>query len=471
MQFFRKKSFESIKEIETTSNLNKNLGAIDLLIFGIGAIIGSAVFVLTGSVAATYSGPAVTLSYTIAGVTCIVVALAYAEIATMLPSSGSIYTYSYIAFGEVFAWLIGSIIILELNFSAATVAVGWSAYIQGILKTGGIELPKSITTSPENGGIIDLPAVAIVFLVASILYFGTKDSKRLNAILVLIKMIAIMVFIIAAIPQFNITYWQDFMPFGFNDMLLGSSILFFAFTGFSTLAASAEECKDPRKDLMIGIIGSLVISTTVYIIIAALLTGIAPLSQLNSAQPLAYALKLNGINMGAVVVAIGAVCGMTTVLMVNIYGLSRIFYVIARDGLVPKSFAKLHYKYGSPYFNIIFFSLCAALMAGFCPYKVLGELSSMGALIDYIVAILIVLIFRIRFPNVLRSFKCPAIFIIAPLGLLSCAYLLFQQIVAKDGSLRLTGKLLIYWFIIMFILYLIRSLFMTKIRTKKLAPI
>ncbi len=461
MSFLTKKSFESIKELGKTSGLSKTLGAFDLVLLGLGAIIGTGVFVMTGIVAATYSGPAVMLSYAIAGITCIFVAFAYTELATMLPTSGSVYTYAYVAFGEIFAWLIGSVIVLELGFAAGAVAAGWSGYVQAILSAGGIYLPKALTAVPANGGMINLPAFLIVVFISFILYLGTKDSKRLNAILVFIKMAAIFAFIIYATPHFNATNWQNFLPFGFNNMLVGASILFIAMTGFGTIAATAEECKNPNRDLMIGIIGSLVISTIVYVIIAGLATGIASFDQLNNDQPLAYALTLNNSNIGSAIVATGAVAGMTTVLMMNIYGTSRIFYVIARDGLLPKSFAKLHPKYDSPYITILLFSALAAILGGFCPTAILVQLSSMGALIDYTAVAIIVMLFRIKMPGATRPFKCPAAFIIIPFVLVACLYLLVIQIV--DGEFIMTaGKVLICWFVAMFVLYIFRSFFIKR---------
>lgn len=460
MSFFRKKSFDSVRSAGANSGLAKTLTAFDLVLFGLGAIIGTGVFVLTGAVAANHAGPAVMLSYAIAGFTCIFVALAYTELAVLLPASGSIYTYSYVAFGEVVAWLMGSIIIVELNFGAATVAAGWSAYVVGIFEAAGFNLPDSLTTVPSEGGIMNLPALIIVALVTWILYLGTKDSKRLNAVLVFVKMAAIIAFVAAAVPHFDATHWEDFMPKGFDDVLIGASILFFAFTGFGTLAATAEECKNPKRDLMVGIIGSLVLSTAVYVFIAGLVTGIAPYYELNNAQPLAKALLLNGSKAGSVIVATGAVCGMTTVLMMQLYAQSRIFYAIARDGLLPKSFSKLHHKYDSPYFTLMFFSAWAGLMGAFLPYNILGQLSSMGALVDYIVVSIIVMVFRYRMPDVERAFKCPALFVIAPAALVACVYLLSKQVIGKEGELLFTGKIMIGWFVVMFGLYVLRNRFM-----------
>lgn len=465
MSFFTKKSFYEVRDSSTTSGLNKTLNAFDLILLGLGAIVGTGVFVLTGLVAAKHSGPAVTLSYIIAGCTCIFVALVYTELATMLPTSGSIYTYSYVAFGEVFAWLIGSIMIIELSFASATVAAGWSGYVIGILDSAGIKVPEFLTKVYLDGGFINLPALLIVLFVGFVLYLGTKDSKRLNNILVFIKMGAIFVFVIAAAPHFDATNWEVFMPFGFDDVVIGSSILFFAYTGFGILASTAEECKNPKRDLTFGIIGSLLLSTVVYVIVAALLTGIINYSLLDNPQPLAVALRANSSNIGSAIVATGAVAGMTTVMMMNIYAQSRIFYVIARDGLLPKAMAKLHPKYDSPYVTIMIFVGLVAFLAAVCPIQILGQLSSMAALIDYITVTLIVMLFRYTLADAERPFKCPAVFLVAPIALIASIYLLSKQIIGKEGELLFTGKIIIVWFIVMFFLYVIRiSFFKAPVR-------
>jgi APA family basic amino acid/polyamine antiporter len=458
MNFLKKKDFDSVKDTSNSSGLEKSLTAWDLILFGIGAIVGTGVFVLTGLVAAQYSGPAVTVSYLIAGGTCIFVALAYTELASMLPTSGSVYTYTYVAFGEIFAWLIASMLILELGFTAATVSSGWSAYFQGIVESAGYVIPASLTKVPSEGGYINLPALLIVVFIGSVLYLGTKDSKKLNTILVFVKMAAIFAFVFSAAPHFDATNWQNFMPFGADDMLRGSSMLFFAFTGFGILASAAEECKNPKRDLTIGIIGSLVIATTLYMIIGGLLTGIVHYDSLNNAQALVTALKANNSNIGSAIVATGAIAGMTTVIMMNIYGQSRIFYVIARDGLLPKSLARLHHKYDSPYVTIMIFTLMVGILGAFCPVQVLGQLSSMGAIIDYVVIVVIVVVFRLTIPHAERPFKCPAIFLVAPIALVASICLLFKQIFDKDGNLLLSGKIIIWWLIAAFLAYVIAML-------------
>ena len=462
--FLKKKSFDSVKQVGNASGLDKSLTALDLILLGLGAIVGTGVFALTGMVAAKYSGPAVTVSYAIAGFTCIFVALAYTELATMLPTSGSIYTYSYVAFGEVVAWLVGGLIIVEFGFAASAVSGSWSAYIQGIFDSAGFSIPHMLGHSPAEGGIINLPALLIVLFVGFMLYRGTKESKKLNNILVGIKMTAIFIFVFFAAPHFDATNWENFMPHGIDDVLFGSSILFFAFTGFGILASAAEECKNPKKDLTIGIIGSLVLATIVYIVVAAVLTGIVPFAELDNARPLAYALNKHGNNIGSTLVATGAVAGMTTVIMVNIYGQSRIFYVIARDGLLPKFLAKIHHKYDSPHITIGIFTLIIGLIGAFIPYSILAQLASMAALTDYVLVAIIVMVFRFKYPKVERPFKCPAVFFIAPIALVASFYLLFKQILGKDGNMLITGEIFIYWFIIMFILYVIKS---SLTKTKK----
>jgi len=457
MSFFRKKSFDSIKESVGDSGLAKTLTAFDLILFGLGAIIGTGVFVFTGLVAAKHSGPAVTLSYAIAGLTCVFVALAYTELAAMLPTSGSVYSYSYVAFGEMLAWLMGGVLVVELCFAAAAVSAGWSAYVQGLFESGGIKLPSYLANVSSQGGFINLPATLVTLIVGVILYQGTKDSKKLNAILVFIKMIAVSAFIIAAAPHFDIKHWENYMPYGFDDVLVGSSILFFAFTGFGSLASCAEECKNPKKDLMIGIIGSLVLSTVVYVVMGGLVTGIVPFTELNNAQPLAKALALNGSHIGSFIVATGAICGMTTVIMMNIYAQSRIFYVMARDGLLPRHFTKIHPKHDSPHVTIVVFTVITSILAGFFPYDILGQLASMGALLDYIAVSIIVMLFRVKYPEAPRSFRCPALFIVAPVSLVACIYLLSKQVIDREGTLLITGKILGFWFIAMFLLYLVRK--------------
>jgi basic amino acid/polyamine antiporter, APA family len=469
MSFFKKKTFAEMKESGKSSALSRSLGAMDLIIIGIGAIIGTGVFVLSGQIAANYSGPAIMLSYAIAGLTCIFVALAYSELATMLPVSGGVYSYSYVAYGEVFAWMLGGVLILEFVVGTATVASGWSGYILNVLENAGIVLPDLLTKIPSNGGLVNLPSILILSFIGFILYKGTSDSKKLNAVLVTIKISAIGLFIFLSVPNFDSKNWTPFMPFGFNQVIAGSSILFFAYTGFGGIAAAAEECKNPSRDLKIGIIGSISIAVIVYIIVSGLLTGIVSYKELNNSSPLAKALTLNGSRLGSTMVGIGAISAMTAVMLVQLYSASRVFYAIGRDGVIPGFFAKLHPKYQSPYITIIIFTVVCMILSGFFPLTVLAQISSMGAIFDYMIVTSIMLLFRVKYPEIERPFKCPAAFIVAPLAFFSCVYLLYTQIInVENGKLLESGKAFIYWFIAVFILYVIKSFLPKKVPNEQI---
>lgn len=462
MRIFKKQSFESvIADTQKNTGLEKTLTGFDLILMGLGFIVGTGVFALTGMVAADHAGPAVVLSYGIAGIVCVFVALAYAELAVLMPTSGSVYSYTYVAFGEIFAWFIISALVLELGIGAATVAGSWSSYVVNMLSAGGYEIPYEYRNVPADGGVANLPAIFITCIIGIFLYLGTKDSKILNNILVVIKMGALFVFALVAAPNFDGSNFENFMPHGFDDVLIGSSILFFAFNGFGGLSATAEECKNPKKDLTIGIIGSLILSTIIYIIIAGLVVGLAPYYELGN-DSLAYVLTKHGSNLGSAIVTTGAVAGMTTVLLMQLYTLARILYVASRDGLLSKRFAKIHKKYHSPYFTIMLLVFAVGFLSGFCEFKILAKVSSMGALIEYSAAIACVLMIRIKMPELERKFKCPLIFIVAPIGLMATIYLLFKQILDVNGNLMETGKIALYWFIIMTILYLLRTLFLSR---------
>jgi len=464
MRFLHKKSFESvIKEVQKSHALEKTLTGFDLMLLGIGFIVGTGVFVLTGIVAASYAGPAVMLSYALAGLVCIFVALAYTELAVMVPSSGSIYSYSYIAFGELVAWIMGGCILLNLGIGASVVAGGWSGYMVTLLESGGVHIPHAFTAVPANGGIANLPAIFITCFVGIVLHLGTKDSKRLNAILVFIKMGAILVFVIVAAPHFEIKNWETFMPFGLDNVIYGSSMLFFAFTGFGGLSAAAEECKNPKKDLIVGIIGSLVLSTIVYVIVAALLTGIVSYTTLDTPAALAQALSANGSTVGTAIVTVGAVAGFTTVILMQLFTTTRIFFAMSRDGLMPECFAKVHKKFHSPYVTIWLLVAAVSVIAGFCDIKLLAQVSSMGALVEYIMVLIIVMLFRFTLAKIERTFKCPSLWLIAPIGLIACVYLLYVQVVDQDGNLRDSGIMLSYWFGGAAVFYVLRSVSLPKL--------
>ena len=319
---FRTKSIESIIEGAKKNSLKKTLGALDLVLLGIGCTIGTGIFVLTGIAAAEYAGPAISISYFLAGLACMLAALAYTELAAMVPVAGSAYTYSYAILGEFIAWLVAWGLILEYTVAASTVAAGWSGYFVGILKAGGIMLPQSLTTVPVDGGIINLPAVCISLFIGLLLTRGTKESIMVNRILVAIKLGVIFLFLFVAAPHVKMENYANFFPFGWEGVGIGAATIFFAYLGFDAVATTAEECKNPNRDLPIGIIGGLIICALLYVAVSLVLTGIVPYTDLNNAEPMAYALRANGSNIGSALVGTGAITGMVAVLLVLMYGYS-----------------------------------------------------------------------------------------------------------------------------------------------------
>ncbi len=443
---FRRKSIESVLEGASKNSLKKTLGAFDLILLGIGCTIGTGIFVLTGIAAAEYAGPAISISYALAGLACMFAGLAYTELAAMVPVAGSAYTYSYIILGEFIAWLVAWGLILEYTVAASTVAAGWSGYFVGILNSGGIHLPEYLIKVPSEGGMINLPAICISLFIGCLLIRGTKESIIVNRILVGIKLGVIFLFLAIAAPHIKMENYANFFPFGWHGVSIGAATIFFAYLGFDAVATTAEECKNPNRDLPIGIIGGLLICALLYVAVSLVLTGIVNFSELNNAEPMAYALRVNGSNIGSALVGTGAVTGMVAVLLVLMYGQSRIFFVMARDGLIPSAFGKLHKKFGTPYLGCIFLTLAVATISGFTPIQTMGQMSSLGTLFAFTVVSVGVLVMRIRKPNVERPFKCPAVFIVAPLAILSCGYLMYNLLLK-------TGKPFLIWFLISIVVY------------------
>jgi APA family basic amino acid/polyamine antiporter len=425
MKIFRKKSIEEIIANAKKNPLKRTLGVFDLVMIGVGCAIGMGVFVITGIVAAKYAGPAVSLSYFIAAVVCILAALTYAEFASMVPVSGSAYTYSYALMGEFLAWVVGWGLVLEYGIGASVVGSGWSGYVVGILKTIGYIVPEHFTKSPADGGIINIPAMAIIFFIGVLVYRGTKESVMLNRILVGIKLTVIFIFLIIAAPMVQTSNWSNFMPFGFQGVLVGAAIVFNAYIGFDAVATAAEECKNPGRDLPFGIVGSLVVCMVVYISVALVLTGIADFSTLNNPEPLARALRENGSTVSSALIATGSLAGITSVLLILIYGQSRIFFVMSRDGLIPPIFSKMHKKFDTPNFSVALTTIVSMLVAGLFPLELLSSLTCIGTLFCFIIVAIGVYVLRHTEPNIKRTFKCPAIGIVMPLSVLSCGYLIF----------------------------------------------
>jgi APA family basic amino acid/polyamine antiporter len=429
LNIFRKKTIEELVAHAEKNALKKTLGAFDLILIGIGCTIGTGIFVVTGIAAALYAGPAIAISYLIAAIVCIFAGLAYAELASMVPVSGSAYTYSYATLGEFVGWLVGWGMVLEYGVGAATVALGWSGYVVGILKSSGINLPDYLSKSPSSGGVVNLPAILISCFIGFLLVRGTKESIILNRILVATKILVIFAFLIIAAPMIKYENWSDFMPFGISGVFIGAATVFYAYIGFDAVATAAEECKNPKRDLPIGIIVSALVCAVLYILVALALTGISHYTTLNNPEPLARALRENGSVIASALVATGAVAGITSVLLILIYGQSRIFFAMSRDGLIPKLFSKLHKKFHTPNISVVAVTLGVAVVSGLFPLKTLSHITSLGTLFSFIVVACGVIILRIKDPSRKRSFKCPAVYITAPLAILGCGYLVYTLLV------------------------------------------
>ena len=424
MDLFRKKSIDELQAVAAASGMLKNLAAVDLLMLGIGAVIGTGIFVLTGVAAAKYAGPAVPLSFILSGLTCALAGLAYAEFASIVPASGSAYTYAYASLGEFIAFIVGWNLILEYTVTSSAVAVGWSGYVVGLFASAGLVLPHELVVSAEDGGIFNLPAVLITLFLSFLLVRGTKESVKLNRILVFVKLAAIFLFLVLAAPHVDVTNWDPFLPFGYSGVVSGAAIVFFAYIGFDAVATTAEECRNAARDLPVGIIGSLFICTLLYAVVAAVLTGVVPYSMLDTAEPVAFALRHIGYNVGSAIVAVGAICGITTVLLVLLYGQSRIFFAMSRDGMVPANVCKIHRRFHTPYRVTILGAIFVSIIAGVFPIGMIAEMANIGTLSAFLIASIGVMVLRKTEPDLKRNFKCPAVWIIAPLAVLSCGYLM-----------------------------------------------
>jgi basic amino acid/polyamine antiporter, APA family len=430
MSLFRKKSIAAmlLESEKKGASLKKDLGAFDLTMLGIGAIIGTGIFVLTGVAASTHAGPALIISFILSGLACVFAALCYAEFASSVPVSGSAYTYSYATFGELMAWVLGWDLILEYGVASSAVASGWSGYFQGLIGGFGIHLPKALTSAynPAEGTFIDLPAILIVLFIAVLLTQGVKKSAKFNTIMVIIKIAVVLLFIAVGVWYVEPANWTPFMPFGFDGVAVGAATVFFAYIGFDAVSTAAEEVKNPKRDMPIGIIASLAVCTVLYIVVSAILTGIVPYTELNVKNPVAFALNYINQDWVAGFISLGAITGITTVLLVMLYGQTRLFYAISRDGLLPKVFSKVNEKTQTPMVNTWVVATMVAFFAGVIPLGKLAELTNIGTLFAFIVVSLGVLVLRKTQPNLKRAFKVPFVPVIPILAILFCGYLSLQ---------------------------------------------
>jgi len=423
MQLLRTKPLEHFRE---ASALKRCLHATDLILLGVGAIIGAGVFVLTGVAAATKAGPAVVISYLLSGIACAFSAFSYAELSSSIGGSGSAYGYSYAGMGEIFAWFIGWSLILEYSIATATVAIGWSGYINNIFLSLGVHLPQSFITNPSQGGYINLPAVLIITAITTLLCIGVRESAKINNIVVFIKLIAILVFIAVASMHIHPNYWLPFAPFGWTGIAHGAAIVFFAYIGFDAVSTAAEEAINPQRDLPIGIIGSLLICTTLYIIVAGLLTGIAHYETLDTASPVSDALLGVGSHFAAAIVSAGAIAGLTTVMLVMFYGLTRVFFAMSRDRLLPPIFSTINPKTHTPMTIIIVGGIVIALVSGLMPMHAVAELVNIGTLCAFSMVSLGVIVLRRKHPELTRSYKVPFYPYTPILGAGLCFYLMLN---------------------------------------------
>jgi APA family basic amino acid/polyamine antiporter len=414
--------------------LKRSLSAWDLTLLGIGAIIGTGIFVLTGTAAANQAGPAIMGSYLAAGLACGFAALCYAEFASMIPVAGSAYTYAYATMGEVFAWIIGWDLILEYAVGSMTVAIGWSGYMQKLLSGAGIALPVWMSAAPNAatpGSIINLPAVLIVLAIMVLLVVGIRESARFNAVMVAVKLVAVLFFIAAGAIYVKPANWSPFAPYGWAGVMGAAGVVFFAYVGFDAVSTTAEEAKNPQRDLPIGIIASLLICTTLYLVVAAVLSGIVPVLSYKNDQaflnaPVAFALSLIGQDWAAYLVSAGAVAGITSVLLVMLMSQPRIFFAMSRDGLLPKGVSKVHVRFGTPYITTIITCVIVAIVAGLTQIQTVGEMTSIGTLFAFAIVCGAVLVLRVQRPEAHRPFKVPGGALFPVLGIVSCVYLMLN---------------------------------------------
>ncbi len=520
---FSRKSVAQIQSEAGSHQLKRTLGRWNLVSLGIGCIIGAGIFVMTGTAAANHAGPAIILSFVFTGIACAFVGLCYAELASLLPVSGSAYTYAYATLGEVFAWIVGWLLLLEYGIAAATVAVGWSGYVNSFLLGLGIMIPPELTVAPGqiipvtealrglyessgytvvsslvNGsmvthlgdttgalikGVFNLPACLGILGVGTLLVVGVSESAKVNNVIVAIKLAVVLLFVVLGAFYIDPANWHPFIPeatapgvYGWGGIFRAASIIFFAYVGFEAVSTAAQEAKDPQKDMPFGILMSLFICTLLYMGVAAVLTGIVPYAMLNVADPMAVAVDHIHLGWFSFLIKVGAIMGLTSVMLVLLYGQTRIFFTMSKDGLLPVALSKVHPKFQTPYINTIIVMLLVAVVAGFTPISLLGDLVSLGTLVAFMIVCFTVLYLRKKEPNLPRPFKTPGAPITPILGMLTCGYLAFTifggfneagQVVLTEGGakvLQYTGPYMLIGALI-YILYGARNSVLKKTAT------
>jgi len=443
---FARKSVDDIRvsgEAEGVG-LHKTLGPVSITGMGIGAIIGAGIFVLTGTAAAQYAGPGIMISFVVCGIACAFVGLCYAELAALIPVSGSSYTYTYATLGELFAWIIGWDLVLEYAVAASTVAVGWSAYMVRTLAYVGITVPPAWAMAPFDApatladgtvvhGILNLPAAFIVVVITALLVLGTKESARTNNIMVAVKLAVVLLFIALGVSAIDSANWSPVIPentgafgdFGWSGILRGASVVFFAFIGFDAVSTAAQEARNPQRDMPIGILGSLAVCTLLYVVVSAVMTGLVPYTQLNVAAPIGVAVDVLGMPWVSFLIDIGVLAGLTTVILVSLYGQTRIFYTMAHDGLLPPLFARIHPAWKTPWLSQIVIGAFVAIAAALAPLDILGELVSIGTLFAFALVCGAVIYLRKSDADRFRPFRVPGVPVVPILGILCCLGLMY----------------------------------------------
>jgi len=428
-KLFRKKNINFTSD----EKLNRCLTSFDLTLLGIGCIIGTGIFVLTGIAAANQAGPAVILSFLASGFACAFAALSYAELSSSVGGCGSAYGYTYVAFGEFIAWIVGWILLMEYGMSIAAVANGWSGYFNNALIAMGIGLPDALTKPPSLGGIINLPASIIILMIMSLLIIGVKESAKFNKVMVAVKVSAILIFIALAVFNVNPENWSPFMPYGWFEtlpngktvgVLAGASIVFFAYVGFDAVSTAAEEAINPQRDLPKGIINSLLFCTIIYIIVAALLTGVVPYQELNVSSPVAFALSKIGFPWASALVSIGVIAGLATVMLVLYYALTRIIFAMSRDGLLPIGLSSVNQKTQTPIKTILICGIFISIVAGFTSLGTLAEIVNIGTLSAFVIVCLGVIFLRNHSSTDENTFRNKWHPIVPVLGIISCSSLM-----------------------------------------------
>ena len=509
MNLFRRKSVTDLQaEAESDHSLMRALGPMNLTALGIGAIIGTGIFVLTGTVAAQNAGPAVVLSFVLAGFASIFAALCYSEFASVVPMAGSAYTYGYATLGEFIAWIIGWDLILEYAVGAITVAIGWSGYVVSFLHDFGIDIPVALsaargteliqispalaealkakagwvvsspsmleqikvlgtdpTTLAQVTAIFNLPAVFIIFVVTTLLVIGIKESANFNNVIVVVKVAVVLLFIFGAIQALNPANWQPFIPantgvsghFGWSGIMTGAGIVFFAYIGFDAVSTAAQEARNPQRDMPIAIIGSLLVCTVLYIVVSAIATGVVPYGQLDVPDPIAVAADRAGMGWMGRLIKLGAIAGLSSVILVMLLGQSRVFYSMSRDGLLPPFVNRVHPRFRTPWITSIVTGVGVAIFSALFNVREAGSLCSIGTLLAFVIVSVGILVLRVREPNLPRRFKTPWVWFVAPAGALSALALMLSLPWP-------TWRRLLIWFAIGIVIY-----FCYGVRRSKLA--